>query len=203
MRGRDCAWWGRTERANRRRVREGERATACGLSLHCGLTLLRAHRLAALHGLPVFGKWQVTSTLQGIALGCGGRAGKKKRWIRSRCTVPLGLGRFNFKAQYFSRKSIGVQAVSSMRKTSGSRRRWCPGFSYHPGYEKGISWKRYKAKLNLARGCTNVIITHTLPRTLSCTGITLVPLNRISGQAYDYTQLSEVRLPSWQSYSGA
>lgn len=132
-----------------------------------------------------------------------GESWKKKRWIRSRCTAPLGLGRFNFKAQYFSRKSIGVQAVSSMRKTSGSRRRWCPGFSYHPGYEKGISWKRYKAKLNLARGCTNVIITHTLPRTLSCTGITLVPLNRISGQAYDYTQLSEVRLPSWQSYSRA
>lgn len=32
----------------------------------------------------MFGKWQGTSTLQGIALG------SEKNWIRSRCGVPLG-----------------------------------------------------------------------------------------------------------------
>lgn len=44
---------------------------------------------------------------------------RKKRWIRSRCTVPLGLGRFKLKAQYSSNKSIGVQTVH--RKTLGKR----------------------------------------------------------------------------------
>lgn len=55
-------------------------------------------------------------------------------------------------------------------------------------------------KLNVTLGCTNVINAHILTHTLSRTGITLVLPNRISGQAYDYTQLSEVILPTWQSY---
>ncbi len=95
----------RGQREKERKPMEGEaeRNTACGLSLHCGLTLLLAHRLAALHGLPGFGKWQVASTLQGIALGL------EKRWIRSRCTVPLGLKRFKLKAQYSFSRSIGAQ----------------------------------------------------------------------------------------------
>ena len=42
---------------------------------------------------------------------------QKKRWIRSKCTVPLGLRSLKAKAQYSLSQSIGVQTVHSKRKT--------------------------------------------------------------------------------------
>ena len=72
---------------------------------------------------------------------------KKKRWRRSRCTVPLGLGRFKLKAQYSLSQSIGVQTVPSKRATMGRSRR---GGTQHPlGTQyREEAFNRIEMKLN-------------------------------------------------------
>lgn len=120
MRGRDSVCWRETERGKKvnrgwgaERERETQRAVHC-FSVVWHYNVLIAWPLSS--ACLVFGKWQVTSTLQGIAL-CSG----KRRWIRSRCTVPLGHGWFKLKAQYSLSQSIGAQTVCNNMKAAGRR----------------------------------------------------------------------------------
>lgn len=71
----------------------------------------------------------------------------KKRWRRSRCTVPLGLGRFKLKAQYSLSQSVGVQTVPSKRVTMGRSRRG--GTQHSLGtQDREEAFNRIEMKLN-------------------------------------------------------